>query len=196
MTESFNQEKVLAALINDSQTALAELFDHYYPRLYNFSKAFLKFDDGIDDILQEVFLKVWRSRKDIKSSITFKSYIFTITQHLLINELRSRLNNQKMRDRLAKIVIAEEYLSFQQVDYDELKRRIDQAVEVLPEKQKEIFKKSRIEGLSHKEIANELGVTTKTVEYHIGQAIRFLKERLSRDGELTLLYFYLFYKIF
>ncbi len=183
---------VVEKLVQGDKQALEELFDHYYPRLYNFSRAFLKFDDGIDDILQEVFLKVWRTRKDIKSTTTFNAYIFTITQNLLLNELRSRLNNQKMRDRLAKSSLAEEYLSYQHFEYDELKRKIDQAVEELPEKQKEIFKKSRIEGLSHKEIAEGLGVTTKTVEYHIGQSIRFLKDRLSEGGELTLLYFHLF----
>lgn len=192
MGEAFNQAKIIEALGKDSQLALEELFNHYYPRLYNFSKAFLKFDDGIDDILQEVFLKIWRTRKDIKSTTTFNAYIFTITQNLLLNELRSRLNNQKMRDRLAKSSLAEEYLSFQHIEYDELKRKIDQAVEELPEKQKEIFKKSRIEGLSHKEIAEELGVTAKTVEYHISQSVKLLKDRLNKDGELTLLYFYLF----
>lgn len=192
MRKSFNQGQNLESLANDSQEALEELFDHYYPRLYNFSKAFLKSDDGIDDILQEVFLKIWKSRKDIKSNDTFNAYIFTITQNLLLNELRSRLNNQKMRERLAKSAVAEEYLSFPHFEYEDLKRKIDQAIEELPEKQKEIFKKSRVEGLSHKEIAAELGVTTKTIEYHIGQSIKLLKDRLSQNGELTLLYFYLF----
>ncbi len=192
MSKAFSPPEIIEALAADSQVALGELFDHYYPRLYNFSKAFLKSEEGIDDILQEVFLKIWKTRKDIKSNDTFNAYIFTITQNLLLNELRSRLNNQKMRERLAKSAIAEEYLSFQHFEYEDLKRKIDQAIEDLPEKQKEIFKKSRMDGLSHKEIAAELGVTTKTVEYHIGQSIKLLKERLSQNGELTLLYFYLF----
>lgn len=192
MRETFNQEKVIALLAEDSQLALEELFNYYYPQLYNFSKAFLKSDDGIDDILQEVFLKIWRNRKKIRSNNTFKSYIFTIAQNLLLNELRSRLNDKKMKDKLGKLVVAEEYLSFQQLEYKELERKIDQAVESLPEKQKEIFLKSRLDGLSYKEIAEELGVTTKTIEYHISQAIRLIKNQLNHNGELTLLYIQLF----
>lgn len=192
MRDTYNQDRVIQALANDSQAALEELFAHYYPRLFNFSKAFLKFDDGIDDILQEVFLKIWRTRKDIKDRSTFNAYIYTITHNLLLNELRSRLNNQKMRDRLAKASIAQEYLLSESFELKELRNRIDRAVDDLPEKQREIFRKSRIEGLSHKEIAAELSVSVKTVEYHIGQSIRFIKGRLSKDGELSLLYFYLF----
>ncbi|WP_163718645.1 RNA polymerase sigma-70 factor [Mangrovibacterium lignilyticum] len=192
MREAFNQERIIVALAGDSQAALEELFNYYYPRLFNYSKAFLKFEDGVDDILQEVFLKIWRTRKNIKDSSTFNAYIYTITHNLLLNELRSRLNNQKMKDRLAKASIAQEYFLSESYEFNELKARIDRAVEALPEKQREIFRKSRIEGLSHKEIAEELKVSVKTVEYHIGQSIKLIKGNLGKEGELSLLYFYLF----
>jgi RNA polymerase sigma-70 factor (ECF subfamily) len=59
MKPELNLEEILSELANDNQLALEELFNYYYPRLYNFSKAFLKLEDGIDDILQEVFVKIW-----------------------------------------------------------------------------------------------------------------------------------------
>lgn len=186
MGTTFNQEEVLDELARDSNLALEKLFNYYYPRLYHFSKAFLKFDDGIDDILQEVFLKIWKNRKNIKTSHSFNAYIFTITQNLLLNELRSRLNNQKFKDKLLNASIADEYRSFEKVEYDELKRKIDELIEELPPKQKDIFKLSRTEGLSHKEIAEKLDITTKTVEYHISQSIRFLKEKLRSLGLISL----------
>ena len=192
MEAKFNQEKILFELANDNKLALEEIFNYYYPRLYNFSKAFLKLENGIDDILQEVFLKIWKNRKNIKTSQTFNSYIFTITQNLLLNELRSRLNSQKVRGEILKASVAKEYLYFEKVEYNELKEKVEEFMNDLPPRQKEIFQLSRIEGLSHKEIAEKFNITTKTVEYHIGQSISFLKKRLKSVGLISLLYLYLF----
>ena len=185
-------DQVIKKLVSGDQSALEELFNFYYPRLYNFSKSFLKLEEGIDDILQEVFIKIWQNRSGITNSETFNSYIFTITRNLLLNELRTRLNSQKTKDEVLKLSIAEEYDNFEQTEFNELKEKLDLEIDNLPVKQKEIFILSRREGLSHKEIAEKLNISTKTVEYHIGQSIRILKNRISDFGLTALLYFYLF----
>jgi RNA polymerase sigma-70 factor (ECF subfamily) len=192
MEVHFDIDKVLASFAKDDEQAVDLIYNHYYPRLYRFSRTFLKLDDGIDDILQEVFVRIWENRKNIRSAQTFNSYIFTITRNLLLNELRNRLNNEKFRDRLAKAAMAEEYTDSQFTDYNELKEKIDNLVEQLPERQREVFKLSRIEGLSHREIAAKLSISDKTVEYHIGQSISFLKAKLKSLGLLSMLYCYLF----
>ncbi|SFF38509.1 RNA polymerase sigma-70 factor [Sunxiuqinia elliptica] len=192
MDTAFNQDRILKELAKSNKQALEELFNYYYPRLYNFSKSFLKLEDGIDDVLQEVFLKIWHNRAEIKRSESFNSYIFTITRNLLLNELRSRLNNQKLRDRILEASVAEEFLSMGNVEYDELKEKVEEIINELPQKQREIFRMSRIEGLSHKEIAEKKSISTKTVEYHIGQSISMIKSRLETLGFLSVLYFYLF----
>jgi len=192
MRPEINLEKILFELANDDPMAMDALFSHYYPRLYNFSRAFLKMEDGIDDILQDVFLKIWRNRQNIKNAHTFNSYLFTITKNHLLNELRSRLNNQKIRDQIYRASAAKEYLLFENTGFEELQGKVELIVNDLPSKQKEIFKLSRFDGLSHKEIAEQMNITTKTVEYHITQAIKFLKEKLEILGLISLLYFYLF----
>ncbi|MHA7110037.1 RNA polymerase sigma-70 factor [Sunxiuqinia elliptica] len=192
MDTAFNQDRILKELAKSNKQALEELFNYYYPRLYNFSKSFLKLEDGIDDVLQEVFLKIWHNRAEIKRSESFNSYIFTITRNLLLNELRSRLNNQKLRDRILEASVAEEFLSMGNVEYDELKEKVEEIINELPQKQREIFRMSRIEGLSHKEIAEKKSISTKTVEYHIGQSISMIKSRMETLGFLSVLYFYLF----
>lgn len=184
--------KIISALLNDDESALEELFNYYYPRLYNYSKTFLKIDNGIDDIIQEVFLKIWKNRKEIHSGETLNSFIYTITRNQLLNEIRTRLNDKKKREQLFKVSIAEEYLGFENVEYTELQKKIEIIIEVLPEKQKEVFQLSRKEGLSHKEIGEKLKISTKTVEYHINQSIKTLKERLKELGLISLLYLYLF----
>lgn len=192
MQVGYNLNTVLQNLANDDKKALEELFNYYYPRLYQFSKSFLKLEDGIDDILQEVFVKIWQNRRNIRSAETFSPFIFTMTRNLLLNELRSRLSKQKIKDEIIKLSVSEEYHSFEKMEYGELKETVDQIVTNLPEKQREVFLLSRYEGLSHKEIAEKLQISTKTVEYHISQSISTIKNKLDQLGLISLLYFYLF----
>lgn len=180
-------------MANDDKKALEELFNYYYPRLYNFSKMFLKLEEGIDDILQEVFIKIWNNRSNIRNSSSFNPFIFTITRNLLLNELRKQLNNQKLKDKVQKLSIAEEYNSFEKLEYSELQGIVDQIIDKLPEKQQQVFILSRTHGLSHKEISEKLNISVKTVEYHITQSTSSIKSKLKQLGIISLLYFYLFF---
>jgi RNA polymerase sigma-70 factor (ECF subfamily) len=192
MVQKLNLNKEITELTKSNESSLKELFDYYYPRLYHFSKSFLKIETGIDDILQEVFLKVWQNRKKITSVSTFNAYIFTITKNLLLNEIRRRLNNEKIKDNIQKLSVAEEYRDFDNVEYNDLKEKIEHIINELPDRQKEVYILSRKEGLTHKEIAEKLGISPKTVEYHITQSTSLLKKKIKELGFVALLYFYLF----
>ena len=192
MEFGFNLDFVLKNLANDETKALEELFNYYYPRLYKFSKSFLKQDSGIDDILQEVFVKIWQNRTNIRSSETFNPFIFTLTRNLLLNELRRRLNNQNIKDEISKLTISDEFQTFENLEFGELKETVEKIVNNLPEKQRQVFVLSRYERLSHKEISEKLNISTKTVEYHIHQSTSTIKEKLSQLGLIPLLYLFLF----
>lgn len=192
MESKIDREKVLSKLARDDKQALEALYDYYYPRLYCFCKKIIKIEEGIDDVIQEVFLKIWQNRKKIKTSLTFESFIFTITKNLVLNELRSHLADQRRRQMIFEKSVIEEYQSFEQLEYCELKNQIEEIVDDLPPQQRTVYQLSRIEGLSHKEIAEKLNISTKTVEFHIGQSIKVLKSKLEKSGVLSLLYFYLF----
>ena len=185
-------EELIGRLKNNDKSALDEIFNYYYPRLYNFSKRILKIEDEIDDILQDVFLKIWLHRGKINNPETFNSFIFTITKNALLNLIRSNANNQAFKEEFSKRIILSEYVTQNQIEYKEIKTAIDQIVSKLPEKRQKIFLLSRNEGLSNKEIAQKLNISEKTVEDHITHSIRFLKKSLSEIGILSLLYFYLF----
>lgn len=184
MKKVFDLEMVLTHLAEGNDTAIEELYNAYYSRLYNFSKKFLKLDEGIDDILQEVFLKIWQNRKQIKCIETFNAFIFTITRNLLLNELRTRLNDHKMKERIGKLAVSVEYSFIEQLEYHDLKEKVEMAIDDLPSRQKEVFTLSRIHGYSHKEIAQTLNITTKTVEFHLAKSVVLLRKRLM-NFELT-----------
>lgn len=178
MKKTFKMESVLSKLADGDKDAIEELYNYYYPRLYNFSKTFLKLEEGIEDILQEVFIKIWLNRKKIRTPETFGSFIFTITRNLLLNELRARLKNERTKEKISKLSIAIEYSFVEKLELDEIKVKVNNAIMELPDRQKEILLLSRIEGLSHKEIAEKLLITSKTVEYHLAKAIVLLRKKL------------------
>lgn len=194
MQDKLLTDKVLERLLRDDKSALEELFNYYYPRLFNFSRSFLKIEDGIDDILQEVFIRIWQNRKKINRHETFNSYLFTITKNLLINELKSRMRDERTKEIVFRNSVAEEYQIAEKIELNELKLKISSIVENLPDKQREVFLLSRVEGLSHKDIAKRLNIKEKTVEYHIHHTLVVLKKKLINFGSLGMLYFYLFLK--
>jgi RNA polymerase sigma-70 factor (ECF subfamily) len=185
-------EGIILRLKNDEKSAVDELFAYYYPRLYHFSKSILKIETDIDDICQEVFVKIWLNRHKINNAETFNAYIFTITKNEVLNLIRSNLKEQTFRDQLFHHAVADEYQTQNFIEYDEIKSGIDKIIAGLPEKRQRVFNLSRTEGLTNKEIAKQLNISEKTIEDHITHAIKHIKTSMQEMGMITLLYFYLF----
>jgi RNA polymerase sigma-70 factor, ECF subfamily len=192
MNENESLNLIVKRLIRDDKKALDEIYTIFYPRLYTFSKSFLKVDDDINDILQDVFVKIWMNRDNIKNVETFNAYIFTITKNAIVSYFREKIKIQDFETRLKKRSISEFTFSADSFEYDDMKEKAYQIIEQLPEKRKEIFKLCREEGLSYKEIAEKLGISVKTVEDHIMHANRFLRKHLKEMDLLVLLYCALF----
>jgi len=188
---NFNTEEIILRLKREDKSAMDELFQYYYPRLFHFSRSILKMENEID-ILQDVFVKIWLNRFKIGNTATFNSYIFTITKNEVLNFLRSKLKDQKFKDELFLRSVAEEYQNPNSLEFKEIKAGIDKIVEGLPEKRRQVFILSRTEGLSNKEIALQMNISEKTVEDHITHAIKHLKLTMKDMSIVSLLYFYLF----
>ena len=185
-------EQIINRLKNEDKSAVDDLFSYYYPRLYHFSKSILKIENDIDDILQEVFVKIWLNRQKIGNPETFNAYIFTITKNEVLNLIRNNLRDHTFKDQLFQYAVAEEYQNSAPLEYEEIKTGIEKIVAALPEKRKQVFVLSRTEGLSNKEIALQLNISEKTVEDHITHAIKQIKSSMKEVGILSLLYCYLF----
>jgi RNA polymerase sigma-70 factor (ECF subfamily) len=185
-------EEIIRRMKNDDKSAVDELFKHYYPRLYHFSRLILKIENQIDDVLQEVFVKIWINRYKINNAETFNSYIFTITKNEVINLIRSNIKDQKFKEELLLRSVSEEYQTQNQLEFDEIRSSIDKIIASLPEKRKQVFVLSRTEGLSNKEISIKLEISIKTVEDHISHSIKYIKKSMTDMGIASLLYFYLF----
>ncbi len=192
MNGEYHLIKLVKGLVNGDKKALDEIYQFYYPRLYSFAKGFLKVEDDINDILQDVFIKIWENRKNIKNVETFNAYIFTITKNGIISYFRDKIKTRAFESRVMDMATSEAFLLDDTLEYKDIKEKVDLIIEQLPEKRKIIFKLSREQGLSHKEIATQLGISIKTVDDHIMHAIRYLRKHLKTLDIITLLYVAIF----
>ena len=186
-------EKLLVSqLRNNDVKSFDILFENYSSKLYRFSFSLLKNHEDSKEIVQETFFRVWDKRREIDSSKSFKSFLFTISYHLIIDQLRLKLKDQEYRSFLKEYFKTEELRMNSEPDYETLNRQISAIVEELPAKRKQIFTMSREQDLSHKEIAAQLNITAKTVENQINLALKLIKSRLGDDIFPVLLFLSLF----
>lgn len=163
---------------NNSEIAFEQLFNRYYAPLCLFTSHFLHNRAKAGEIVQEVFVKVWAKRETLEIASSVRNYLFFAVRNQCINlleheKVEKRHSRQTQLDSLTDRDL-EPY--FMEVD---LRRKIEQSIELLPEKRREIFRLSREEGLKYQEIANRLKISVKTVEAQMGIALKQLREMLK-----------------
>ncbi|OFX51941.1 MAG: hypothetical protein A2066_09515 [Bacteroidetes bacterium GWB2_41_8] len=186
------ESKTLKELKNGNHTAFEEIFNRYSKQLYLFALSYLKSEVSAEDIVQEVFIKIWNNRMAIKTDTSFQSYLFTIT----LNSVRKYFNQLSRLNELKHDILFDS--SGFKADFDDRSEyqfmldKLDEFISLMPEKRREVFIKKKIEEKTLKEISEELSITTKTVEYHITEAMRFLKSEFEKLHIQGLIFFSLF----
>ncbi|MGV8134924.1 MAG: RNA polymerase sigma factor [Mangrovibacterium sp.] len=183
---------ILKELKKGDHAAFERVFEHYSKQLYLFSFSYLKSKDTAEDIVQEVFLKIWNNRASIKTDTSFQSYLFTIA----LNAVRQHFNKLSGLNEIKHDILISFSNQKQEFDnrddYQALLDRLDTLIGQMPEKRRVVFIKKKIEGKSMKEISEELDIAVKTVEFHISEAMRFLKGEFEKSHTEGLIFFYLF----
>lgn len=188
-----NKELELVRKLRDGDSlAFDTLFRQYSYKLFCFVNKYLNEREESEEIVQDVFLNLWKHKKEIRSEEAFKSYLYKIA----LNNIRNYFTKKQVQEKY-KQVIAREYLiesnsDQEEPDYELIIKQVDRLIEELPEKRREIFLLSRKEGLDISEIAQYLGISESTVKNQISSAIAFLKGEVKKRGLSGLLYFALF----
>ena len=190
-TPKLLESEKVKALSKGEIKAFNELFQLYGNRIFRFALGYLKSEADAEELVQDVFLKVWQKRFELKENLSFKAYIFTIAfniikKHFIRKSLTSKYFEQQAIDDLDLDTI-------QNIDFQSTKNLLDHLIDLLPPRRKEVFIKSRYEGCTLKEIAEELGTSPKTVENQLGEALKFLRDHLCKEDIAGILFFMLFY---
>lgn len=176
--ENIDEKELFNQIKAGSAPAFEKLFYIYYASLCLFASQYVKNDDAAEELVQDVFYKVWSKRHTINIENSVKQYLFKAVKYQCINLLqhnRIALSYQhKVLEDTMQNVDTKPY--FLEVG---LRQKIERCILSLPEKRREIFKLSREEGLRYKEIAERLNISVKTVETQMGLALKQLREMLQ-----------------
>lgn len=171
------------------------VYEKYAQKLYAFSLKYLKSVEETEELVQSVFLKVWENQQNLKTETSFKSYLFTIAYNEICNLFRRRKCQQKFISETTTAIENQKTFEITEdhIDYKSTLEQVEMILASLPEKQKIIFIKSRMEDKSAKEIASELGLSPGTVDNYISEALKFIRTSLKDEHLSVLLFFSLFY---
>lgn len=163
---------------NSDEGAFEILFHKYYKYLCLYASKIIQDDDSAEEIVQDLFVKLWEKREQLNIETSIKNYLFRSVKNLCLNFIQ----HNKTKLRYAQKVISEVEHNYSDDDSFtemELSQKIDEGINSLPEKRREIFKLSRQEGLKYHEIATKLNISIKTVETQMRLAIKMLRDKLK-----------------
>lgn len=175
------------------QKALEFLFSIYFPRLNDFARNVVKDDVISQDIVQEVFVKVWEKRCEIES-INLEAFLFRLVRNRCIDYIKQL---KVVNNRMHEIQLSSKYEELYRIDFignepyvlieQELKLKIEKTIQSLPERCREVFILSRMQGFRNKEIAEKLNINIKNVERHLSRAMQSFRENFSEELPVALI---------
>ncbi|MCK9343233.1 MAG: RNA polymerase sigma-70 factor [Massilibacteroides sp.] len=178
ITSTTEDKELLSFMKKGSAKAFDFLFDRYYTVLCAYSQRFLSLEEA-EEIVQDIMMWLWSTRKEIIIETSLKSYLFKTVYNRSINK-KTRDNYKKNKLDLSNNVL--NYRFIEDTDLTELKDlriHMEKAIEALPETYREAFKLHFFEQMTYKEIANQINVSSKTVDYRIQQATKSLRKSLD-----------------
>jgi len=186
----YTNEELIHQLAEGNEEAFKQFYNQHWNRIYSLALAYLKSATQAQDIVQEVFLKVWARRAQLRKVEKPEAFVYIMGRNEVINALKKKISLATI-DEQANDYLPDDYLlPHQVIDLRDLQQKINHAIDALPAQQKLIFKLSREEGLNHQQIADRLGIERTTVKNHIVRALNTLRQHLQFSGH-SLLFWYL-----
>ncbi|MEI6678122.1 MAG: RNA polymerase sigma-70 factor [Mariniphaga sp.] len=186
-------DKLFDQVRTGDQSAFELLFSIYFARLNDFAKNVVR--DGMisQDIVQEVFIKVWETRLEIES-INLEAFLFLLVRNRCIDYIK---HLKVVNNRMQNIQILSKYEELYRIDFignepyvlieEELKIKIEKTIHSLPERCREVFILSRMDGLKNREIADKLEINVKNVERHLSRALQSFRKNFSEELPVGLI---------
>jgi len=180
-----NDAHIVKRLKKGDEQAFRTVFDTYHHKLLNFSLKFVHEEDTAREIVQNVFLKIWRNRRKLKPQLSFQAYLFKIAKHENFKYLKKAARDTSLKEELIHRCLT--YTTSVENDFlfTEYQAMANKAIELLPPKRRLVFEMAQ-QGLAHEEIARELGISVHTVRSQLNDATRSVKDYFLRIAGVVL----------
>jgi len=173
-----SDEDLVSLLGENNKNAFDAVYARYWRVLFAVAYGQLGTKEEAEDIVHNVFERIWNNRSALKITC-LKAYLVASTRHFSINYIKSQITYRKFQEYLIFQEIEKNYSTDDIVNHSELNRVVDEALKKLPEKTVEVFRMSRYEHQSVRDIATHFNLSEKAVEYHITKSLKSIKEHLN-----------------
>lgn len=182
------EKDLIVRLKDGDQTAFELLFHFYYSGLVLFSTQFTTDRNEAEEIVQDFFVKFWQRHAQISLTESLKSYFFLSVKNSSLNFLKHKKVEETYIRKMTEM--ADRHLAYDPDLYvdSELQEKVKQAIDLLPEKCREVFVMSRLRGMRNDDIAAELNISKRTVETQISKALKVLRVELKDYVALLILF--------
>lgn len=174
-SSAYNTENDLAVLIaSGNQTAFTKLVDEKWRQVYGHALAYVKSSEKAQEITQDIFLKLWQNREKLTEVKNLENYLFILGRNHIVSEMRRRLTDTYpgVPDTLEEDV----WVPDRQLQLKQSTQLLLKGIAALPPMRRQVFILSRMDGLTHEEISERLGIAKNTVKQHIVLSLNFLRD--------------------
>lgn len=171
--------------------AYQELFERYAPRVYHFSISYLKNEADAEELVQDVFLKIWESHESLDHSKNVKAYIFKVAVNIIYDFIRRKNIEHAFLDFYRRNGSDVAQTTWDTLIWEDMVSHLDDLVSRMPPQRRKIFRLSREKGHSNDEIAKKMNLSKRTVENQLYRALTYLKKNFNADSFVALLFLFL-----
>jgi len=175
-TSSFMDKDLFALVAEGDDRAFRQVFDKYWPQVYGSSLRLCKSPELAKDLSQDIFVRLWESRERLKELNKPESYLYILSRNLVLDHLRKKVFDTTHIDYLVEYFQDGSVNPQEKTEFRELELTLQQAVETLPEKQKQVYQLSRLQGLTHEQIAAQLGISEVSSKTYIVRALQHIRQ--------------------
>lgn len=177
-------DALLIKLKNGDATAFEGIYNQYRSRIYSYALKLCKSTVIAEEIVQEVFIKIWQKREQLNPELHFGAYLKKITLNHVLNHLKKVAREKSLQDELFNYLSLIRNSAEDRLLEKELLKTYEEAIAQLPPQKKIIYQLSRNEELSHDEIAKKLNISKNTVKNHMVEATKFIRNYVSKNGSI------------
>ena len=175
----YTDQELTGLLKSGDHAAFTEIYHRYWPLLFAHARHMLRNNDAPMDIVQEIFTNLWNRSADLQLEISLKAYLYGATRNLTLTQIQKGKRKDHYLSSLVKQFEKGSPVTDEQVICNEFVERMEKELANLPPKMRAVFELSRKEGLSHKEIAEEMDLSDHAVKKTIHRALKVLRTQLS-----------------
>lgn len=182
--KSSNESALLLRIASGDELSYTKLVEQYWQKVLQHALSFVKSYPVAEELTQDVFIQIWEKRNKLSEVNSFENYLFIVSRNLIISHIRKKLveTDSLKEEKLQELFLKPD----EQYEFQELVRIINEGAVLLQEPRRSIFLLSRIEGKDTEYISKELGLATRTVRWHLLQALNFLRNHLHNNYIISI----------